>query len=787
MKIIIYILFLVPSVLFGQLTTNVGMSPPALIQNVLLGTGVVISNVSYTGNPTAIAEFTAGATSVSGMTHGIVLTTGTVLNNGDGPQGPNNKDNSGFDNGANGSTLLDNVAGSGTFNATILEFDFVAAGDLVSFNYVFGSEEYPEFVNAGFNDVFGLFISGPGITGNQNIAKLPNGTPVTIDNVNAGANSSFFVNNGDGSQSPFNSSSTFIQYDGYTRKLTASAPVQCGGTYHLTIAIADVGDAIYDSGIFLEAESLTSVAPTNIDFQISQNFFGDPSIIAEGCTSADFTFSRTNTTDAMSVPIVLSGTAQNGLDYTNTIPGNLNLAVGQSSASFTFDAIVDGIVEGLESIIITFQVPDLCGGVIDQSFTLQIQEVEPISVVLENDTIFCDGAQTITLTPIITGGLEPITYQWSTSQITPTITVSPTITTTFSVTATDFCLNSNDTDDAEIFIPPLIPITIQPIPDITEECPFVLHNIIPNVSGGAGSQYNFLWKQNFQPIGVNSSINITPRSTAIYQLIVSDNCGAIDSIDFTYFVTTQVLVPEINTPAIICPGETVLLSASATLGLGQYSYAWVHSGETTSDVFVSPNVSTTFTVNISDECQTYSVPIQTTVPVHEPFANFSFSSGDLQVGTPIQFQDLSTNPVSFIWDFGNGFTSINQNPTTVYSDIGTYDISLIIIDNFGCIDTVVKEINIGYTLYIPNTFTPDGNRFNGKFKAKSLNIHIISMEIFNRWGELVFESQNDTDFEWDGTYKNKLCPDGVYTYKIRYRTFSSREEFDKTGHVNLLR
>lgn len=787
MKFLLHSLIFLPSLIFGQLVTNTAMSPPQLVQNVLLGSGVNVSNINFTGNLQAIGSFTANNTTL-GINSGIVITTGTVFNNANGPQGPNNDPASGFDNNAGSSAILNGILGENvTFNAAVLEFDFQALGDLVSFNYVFGSEEYTEYVGSAFNDVFGLFISGPGIAGTQNIAKLPNQTIVSINNVNPSNNAGFYVNNGDGNQAPFNTSNLFIQYDGYTRVLTASSPVQCGQTYHLTIAIADVGDGILDSGIFLEAQSLTSEAPSEISFSISDDFFGDQTIIAEGCTSAEFVFSRSNTSAPISVPIELSGTATVGLDYTNTIPAVLNLAAGQASASFSFDAIVDGIVDDLETIIITFLVPDLCNGSNPQSFTFQIKEVEPIQVTLVDDTIFCNGPQAVTLTPIITGGLEPITYLWNTNQTSPSITVSPSETTTYSVTATDFCLNSTATDQAEVFIPELVPVVIQPLSDIIEICPYVDNLIVPIVSGGAGSQYNYAWTVNNQNAGSNPFLAIAPSSSINVNLIVDDGCGSIATESFSYTVITPVLVPEINFPEMICPGDSVQLIASATLGLGQYAYAWNHSNETNSSVWVTPFQTTTYTVNISDECLTYSVPISTSVPVRIPRVDFSFAATDLNIGTPIQFINSTSNGVSYSWNLGNGEFSNIENPSTVYNDIDTFYVTLIAIDNMGCTDTITKPIIIGYALYIPNTFTPDGNRFNNTFFVKSLNIDILEFEIFNRWGEIVFLAKYETNFVWDGSFKGKDCPDGVYTYKIRYKTKSSREEIVKLGHVTLLR
>jgi gliding motility-associated-like protein len=776
----------IPQLIFGQLITNTAMSPPQLVQNVLLGSGVNISNVVYTGDIQAIGMFTANNTNL-GINNGIVITTGTVLNNGNGPQGPNNDGGSGIDNTGGSSVLLNGLINSNsTKNAAILEFDFQAAGDIVSFNYVFGSEEYLEYVDAGFNDVFGLFISGPGIDGNQNIAKLLNQTVVSIDNVNNVKNSAFYIDNGDGNTAPYNSSNLFIQYDGFTKVLTASSPVECGQTYHLTIAIADVTDGIFDSGIFLEAQSLTSQASSEISYSISQDFFDNPSIVAEGCTSVTFSFTRTETSNTISVPIELSGTASVGLDYTNTIPSVLNLAAGQASATFSFDALVDLIIDDMETVVITFLVPDLCNGVRPQEFTITIKEVEPISVTLANDTIFCDGAQSVILTPVISGGLSPITYSWSTTETSSSIIVQPLITQVYSVTVTDFCLNSTATATAEIFIPNSEPIVITPLPDIVENCPNVTYVINPIITGGASSQFNYLWKINGVNVSTSSSLTLNLLTSSLITLEVFDNCGFFATDSFELFILSTILIPEINIPDKICPGESVELTASAIFGNGEYTFFWPHSGETTASVFVNPFQTTTYTVNVSDECQSYFIPISTNVQVNIPRADFTFSSGDLNIGTPIQFINQSLNGVSFSWDLGNGSFSSLENPVTSYNDIDTFFITLIVVDDFGCIDTVSKEIVIGYALYIPNTFTPDGNRFNNTFFAKSINIVILEFEIFNRWGELVFYSTK-TDFDWDGTVNGKECPDGTYTYRVRFKTVTSKVEEIKIGHVSLIR
>lgn len=783
MKLVLFILYLFPPILFGQLITNTSLSPTALIQNVLLGNGVTISNITYSGNVSAIGQFNASGTNL-GITEGIIITTGTVLNNNNGPQGPNNQEDSGIDNNAGGNGILNNLVGAQTYNAATLEFDFVAVGDQVSFRYVFASEEYLEYVGSDFNDVFGLFISGPGISGNQNIARLQNNTVVSINNVNNSNNSAYFVYNGDGNNSPYNSSNQYIQYDGFTKVLVAQSTVQCGQKYHLTIAIADVGDGILDSGIFLEAQSLESNAPYTSEYSISQMLFGADNIVAEGCTSANVVVTREDTSEPVTFPIVVQGTASEGIDYQN-IPNNITFDAGQSQFSFNFDILSDNLTEGTETIDIILMLVNECLQLEPDTIHIEIRNVEPISVNLLSDSLNCGPGEIIIIEPIVTGGIEPYTYLWSTNETTASINVSPPSTEIFSVTVFESCLNTSDTDDAEIFVANIPPISIQPIPDIEKLCPNSPDFLTAIAIGGSGN-YSYQWKNGNQLLRNTDTVTLAPLETTVYTVYATDACGLQTSIPVNFIVTTPLLIPAITKPDPICPGDSALITASATLGLGQYSYNWELMDENTSSIYVSPLKTKTYRVFVSDECQSYSVPISTTVTVFDPVANFSFATSDLETGSAIQLMDNSLNAVTYYWDLGNGEISTEKDPVTVYNEVGTYMVKLVIIDELGCTDSITKPIDIGYILYIPNTFTPDGNKFNNEFFSFSINIDVLSFEIFNRWGEIVYETENTNRFKWDGTYKDNPCPDGTYTYRIRYVT-PSREEKIFLGHVNLLR
>lgn len=786
-QLFVILLFVIPMASFGQLITNPGVAPGTLVQNVLLGSGVTVSNISYSGSPIAIGSFDGSATNL-GLASGVVLTTGTTQNNGSGPHGPNNSSGSGVDNNVAGNSLLSQqIGGVDTYNAAILEFDFIPYSDTVSFRYVFGSEEYPEYVNAGFNDVFAFFISGPGIAGLQNIARLPSGQVVSIDNVNAGSNAALFVNNGDGNSAPQNGSPQYIQYDGFTRVLTAESQVQCGETYHLIIAIADAGDGILDSGIFLEANSLTSKTPIEITHTLSQDVFNDPDVMAEGCVTTTVTLERgpNDLASAMTIPINLSGTATELVDYSD-IPASVTFPAGVQQVQFTFDAFQDGLAEGQENILMTFPILDPCGNPNPLELELFINDVEPVAVDIVSETVQCPGDSVI-LTAQATGGAAPYVFIWNTGFLGPSITVAPQVTTTYSVAVTDACLGQTVLAAEEVIIPVFDPLTINETPDITEICPYITATIEANPTGGSGN-YTYEWSSSFDSdIGSTNAIDVTPSTTTTYTVIVTDNCGNKDTADVVYTITSPPLELTMTPDVKICPWDSVQIGVTSTGGFGQHYYLWPHSGETTSEVWVSPLTTTNYTVIVSDECQTFTVEGTTQVEVVKPTAEFTISSETVFNNLPIQFQNLSQDAISYEWDFGDNNSSTIVHPQNTYDDPGIYVVTLIATDELGCKDTISKplEVEEEWYIYIPNTFTPDGNRFNNDFRASTVGIQTLSINIFNRWGEVVFTS-NDLNFAWDGSYNGQIVGDGTFTYKVRFLTNSERRK-TIVGHVNVLK
>lgn len=145
----------------------------------------------------------------------------------------------------------------GTQDACVLEFDLYAAGDSLTFEYVFGSEEYLEYVGT-FNDAFAFFISGPGFASLTNIALIPGTSDyVTINEINSLVNEEFYINNGTGATAPYSTDPYYIEYDGFTTVLSASTALTIDEWYHLKLVIADDLDGAYDSGVFLKSNSIS--------------------------------------------------------------------------------------------------------------------------------------------------------------------------------------------------------------------------------------------------------------------------------------------------------------------------------------------------------------------------------------------------------------------------------------------------------------------------------------------------------------------------------------------------
>ncbi len=310
------------------------------IANYIQGSGISIANLIINCDPQAYGQMTSAISSFP-MGDGLILSTG-IAN-----QIPNAASYfASYNFGAAIDQDITNTVGYQTYDACALEFDAIPTFGNIYFEYVWGSEEYPEFI-CSFNDAFLLLVSGPGINGTYlnnatNIAILPDSTTIvsinTVHDNTVGANcltpfDSLYIDN---------SNDSTVAFDGYTQLLTAGINLNAGDTYHFKIVVADVMDGIFDSGVFLLQNSVRSMGVTGVENETKTSFNVYPNPVQNGI----FTIESNKNISPQSITIYdLSGRAVpfsvNGfgnkfnINMSNNAKGMYQIKVGNTFAKIS--------------------------------------------------------------------------------------------------------------------------------------------------------------------------------------------------------------------------------------------------------------------------------------------------------------------------------------------------------------------------------------------------------------------------------------------------------------------
>lgn len=554
------------------------------VENVLLGSCVTASNVTYSGEAHAAAIFDGNAT-VLGLNGGILLTSGQSTF----AVGPDNSNTVGFNNAQGGDPDLTSLASNfTTYDAAILEFDFIPQSDTLRFNYIFGSEEYTEYVNSGYNDVFGFFISGPGIAGPytggaENIALIPGSmTPVAIDNVNNGysatepatgpcTNCAYYVDN---------SSGPAVQYDAHTVVLTAQAVVTPCETYHIKIAVADAGDGALDSGVFLEEGSFSASGEEAAEVVPLAGVSG----IQEGCDVGTFVFRRlagANNSSPLTVGYNVSGTATPGVDY-DALPGSITIPAGQDSVILNIQGILDFVTEGNETVVL-----ELLGGGCScnapPSVSMDINDNDiQLSLSTSGSDTICLG-QTVNLSANPSGSVTPYTSGWDNgAPAGDNISVSPSQTTTYTYTVTDACggqsLSSSET---VVVVSPRFSV------DDDQQC-FDGNDFSFTNTDSSGVTITHFW--DFDDGGTSTDPDPTRTYSSVGTYTVTHTVtyvetGCVATADTTIEVFQEPTATAVVDQNVSCSGGSDgAVSVSVSGGAPTYIYDWSPNGETTASV-----------------------------------------------------------------------------------------------------------------------------------------------------------------------------------------------------------
>jgi hypothetical protein len=769
----------------AQLTVVEGaamnMTPQQLIQNKLIGQGVTISNATFNGTSTQITSNQVGtfsttgtATSQLGLRGGILMTTGKASL----AKGPNNATGAGLEVGGPGDPDLTIISGKPTYDRAALEFDFVPKFDTIRFRYVFGSEEFFEFCYQ-FNDAFGFFLSGPGITGTFsnnaiNIALMPGSITnyVTINNICSNTASRW--ENATGGVN--------YQYDGLTHVFTSWHIVQPCSTYHIKLAIADAMDKKLDSGVFLEENSFGSPGVTMIESN-SVPLLGNRAL--EGCNDVIVSFKLTQNVDyAYRVNLTITGTAVNGVDYT-AIPNFIIFPPGSDSVAIKIHPKWDTIPEGPKSVILKIDQIS-CTGAVERD-TVWIDDYTPLKIKPEPDSTICHG-ESITLQAEVSGGLRPFTYLWNVTPGTDSIItlVPPVGINSYIVRVTDLCrLSQHDTTI----------ITVHPAPIANAGSDIAIPNgtnttLNGSASGGYGS-YSFSWTSN--PPWFTSSIpnpntgNLS--NTTIFLLIATDLQSGCQSEQSQVIVAVEggpLSVNPVAEPDTICYGSPAHLYALAGGGSGLYTYSWssIPPGfsSTLSDMEVIGTENTTYTVVANDG---YNQRSGSTSLVVNPLPVIHLGPTDSTVCIYDSVRLDATNSGS-TYEWSNGATTkyITISSTGIGYEVQTYTVwvtnenlckdsaTINVYFSFNaCVGVDEKSDNMDFRVY-PN---PSNGMFKILMNPARTNLEI---EIFNLLGVRVYyESITATiGHPLEKTLDVSFLPSGLYTLRLSGENFAGSQK-----------
>lgn len=685
-----------------------------------------VSNVTPIGNDSiSIGQFFNGESTIN-INDGILLTTGSI----DLVSGPNQSDEGSVSLGVlSEDPDLELIATDDLYDATGIEFDFVPIGSRVTFRYVFASEEYCEFVNTEFNDVFGFFVSGPGINGTFsnnaiNVAKLPEtGEDVSINTVNHLENVNSFINNVTNIDAQrcddigFNDDfQELIEFDGFTVTLLASFRVIPCETYHMRLIIGDVGDDRLDSAVFLETNSFDLGEGIDIRAEVPGSI---DNVSYENCVDGQFVFTRNsfdNLNEDLPVDFIISPQSEaiNGVDY-EMIPSSITIPAGELTYTLPIKVIDDTIAEGPESIKLELVYDCDC---IDPVLTeLIIDEATELEV--SNSGVSVCANEEFRISPQIDAGIPPFRFLWDTGLQMDTLQASVTEATQFSVTITDLC---NSVADAEVNV------AIQSTPTATltgnfDFCETVMTGIPVQLGGNAPWQFTY----------------------------------SINGIE-------QEVIRNIQT-------NPFLLDTPST---GTYTIS------SFSDAFCEG-----MAMGSAEVVSQFNVRSVVTPPTCFNTNDGSIEITQLDAATPVSIEwNIESDNERFLINLESGVYTLNIIDANGCLFQESFDLSAVSDDLNTCIPVYIPNS------FSPNN---DGiNDVFGIFlePGQRLIRDISTFQIFDRWGSLVYELNNFIPENgvtgWDGLKNGKPVNADVYMYRAVV-SFTDASTLLLHGDVSLIR
>ena len=615
----------------------------------------------------SLGTFVAGDNTDLGLGRGIILTTGGASD----AAGPNDVPNTGTRNDAPGDADLDYFSslndGELSEDACVVELDVFVATDELRFEYIFGSEEYPEFVGGTFNDIFALLVKGPGIVGDpnvddqQNVAIIPNtNTFVEINSVNSVQNWEYYRNNQNG---------TSVQYDGLTsdfrgvkKSLTASIPVIPCNNYKLKFAIADRGDDDYDSGVFVGelrggVPNLSFGSAFGIDFLVEDCSGTEDQVVVSLNNPLD---------DPQSYTVNISGTATRDVDYILDMPNQIVIPPGETELSFSIIPITDMIAEGDESIIISLSNDFGCGIVELEDINITILDQPLVEINLGADTaLVClaDSSNSVTLSA--TGATQ---FTWTPSNIfddnnEATVSATPTEDGYVYVTGQLGALSACVAEDS-IYLQRIDPQLTIETDGPTGICrgDTIQLSAINNVDG-----LNLTWTPTNDLSDPDGEVtDAFPDFNETY--VASINLGGCIVTDTVVIEVNAFDFPDVIPDTTICQGTPIELASQVFFTTTEYEWTPAETIEdpTVSNALAIPQETTTYVLTASSQSDFCSRMDSVEVTVIAAAIDIENDTTFVCIGDSVQLQtDIVplNNPI--VWSPDDGFISNVNSPTPI--------------------------------------------------------------------------------------------------------------------------
>jgi gliding motility-associated-like protein len=419
-----------------------------------------------------------------------------------------------------------------------------------------------------------------------------------------------------------------------------------------------------------------------------------------------------------------------------------------------------------------------------QEVTVTVRQ--PLNILSNNDTTLCYG-NAIVLKTAASGGNALYQYRWedigspfTSLGSSANLNLNPTATQTVRVILTDGCTVKSDTATVKITVLPNLSITTSPD---TAVCAGDNAELRVKASGGKGN-YQFTWTDlsDNSNAGNGTTLSVIPSSTSSYRIVVSDGCTVTQpQRNIQVQVVAQPLANLFFPSTTACnPGIFRITNVSSSASRFLINNRRYSGGDTTLKFNTGSHTVKLSAFNSLGCMDTASY----TLTVHpRPKAGFTFTPSAPREMQTVTFTDQSNGATFWNWNLPHGLFNMQQPPVWTSLDTGTWSMQQIVGNAFACFDTLQQNIRVGvgYYLHIPTAFTPDQNGLNEVWKPSLRGIKNYRLRIYNRWGQLVFKTDNPQE-GWNG----EGAPQGTYVVEISViNTYDER--FTERGTITLLR